>query len=172
MCIENLSGIYDSRRDCSYEHVLLSLRPLPEVSDPTLHLFFKRIDEFELDGDRVIILEGADQYQIQSIDGVKSYIIDKSLDPDSDRKFNMRSAPTYFQIDTENKLVKFVSCKQFNSIQDFKFTKTERRVCSHWVRTTEGTLHYNFKNSTDFDLKRWQETEKNLVDLISQWKVN
>lgn len=158
ICLKTLKGIYDpDRGDCKYERVALSLDSLTRSTHHPLPLFFDRVNEFDLDGDKVILLEGAEGYQIQSTDKVRSYTII------NDKRFY---SITHLQIDYQDGLTRFVSCRKFTS------QGTEKHDCNHWVKTSQGILEYELKGSANFDLELWQKTDKNLLNLISSWRLD
>lgn len=161
MCIETLEGIY-ARGISNCESNSVTLYPytsdsLQKGTPFELSYFFKNTDEFDIDGNRIILSDEATKYKIP-INGLRSYTI-------SDR-VSSRSKTIHLQINEQNELIRFVSCRQYKS------GVNKRHICEHWVKTPEGILQYELEGTADFDLELWQQTERNILNLLSQWKVN
>ena len=168
MCVGTLKGIYDPNRGgCDSETVTLSMASLYRAAHPTLPAFLEEVNEFDIEGDRVISLTGSEQYQVQSPDGLKSYTIDNPWPqteiPDAPEPLQLRYEPVHFQTNDRDELVRFVSCMQL---------KNEVGSCEHWVKTEQGVLGYTLEGSVAFDLENWQKTDQKILNLIAQWEIN
>jgi hypothetical protein len=169
ICIENLQGIYDPTLDCSYERSYEEVSlydTFDKVRKDKLISFFRQAYEFDFDEETnsVFLNEDAKQHEVPTETGLKTFTYDKpwsSFDRD-DEVIKHVNYPMHFQIDEQNKLVRFVSCYQ----------STNRDYCEHIVVTEQGTLIYTAEGSVDLDLSRWQAKEKEILDLIDQWKIN
>lgn len=165
ICLENLKGIYDPTLDCSYEQVGL-YETFDEVRKNKILSFFQTVYEFDFDEETnsVFLNEDAKQYEVPAETELKTFTYNEpwsSFDRD-DEVIKHVNYPMHFQIDEQNKLVRFVSCYQ----------STKRDDCEHIVVTKQGTLTYTAEGSVDFDLSRWQAKEKEILELIDQWKIN
>lgn len=164
ICIDTLTGTYEkpSVENCDYSTVLVK-SPSEDLSYFSA-LFaandlFGEPAEFELDSDRLTSL-GLEKYRIESPDSLKSYAI---ITP-PDQRFNPTNSETFirssihFQIDAQDKLVRFVECQS---------------TCEQWVKTPQAALNYSYdpEGNPDFDLTRWNQTETNILNLITSWKT-
>lgn len=167
VCIETLAGIYSSNREgCDYDSVYLFEQSISEFRGPTIPLFFDTIEEFDLDGDRVIVQNGAEKYSLGSVNQLESYTVETLWNADNDLVHPWQSVPVHIQVDDEKELHRFVSCTKFQN------SRSGLSSCKHFVKTDQGTLHYSLNEIPDFDLGRWQKTESNLLELMATWKVD
>lgn len=168
ICLETLTGIYSrGRGDCDYERVYLS-RNVAETIRPKLVIFFssffEEIPEFNLEGNKVILLASAEQYRVKSSDRYKSYTFDRNQEKSFKTTTNIYYNLVHLQINEQNELVRFVGCR-YNQYSG-------NHYCQNWLRKSQGLLEYQSKGSADFNLELWQKTENSLLNLINQWKVD
>ncbi|BAZ46512.1 hypothetical protein NIES4102_35480 [Chondrocystis sp. NIES-4102] len=156
ICIETLIGIYErGRNNCDSQTILLSSEPIQTVASFELSSFIAENNYFNLDENKVTALAGAAKYQLNLNKDLKSY----TIATDNFNKYHL-------QINEQNELIRFVSCRQF------QVSGNKGYHCVHWVNTPQGILQYNLVATADFNLASWQKTEAKILNLISQWRIN
>ncbi|MEM9816246.1 MAG: hypothetical protein AAF827_07570 [Cyanobacteria bacterium P01_D01_bin.6] len=166
ICIESLKGIYDPTIDCSYEQVGL-YETFDEVRKDKIFSFSQRVNEFDFNDETnsISLNNDAKQYEVPAGTGLKDFTYDKSWSPfDRDDEVMKRvNYPIHLQVDEQNnRIVRFVSCTQSTKYDD----------CEHIVITDQGTLTYTYVGSVELDLNRWQAKEKEIFELINQWRID
>lgn len=160
VCLQTLKGIYSPESSkCRDQSVVLSIDSV--YSNSEAQLFFNQTKEFKLNGNQVVVLNSAKKYQAYSKDKLIGYTIDIPWVSQAWRsEVQNIELPIHLLIDDRNELVRFVNC-------DRKYEH-----CDHYIKTDKGTLYYRISDSINFDLKLWQATDRKLLNLISQWKVD
>lgn len=157
ICLETLTGVYEKRNgECSHSIVLIDGPDENIANEFSADNFFEDSDGLEIEGDRVIFTKGMERHRIQSSDDLKSYGFGFGFE-DYDLTKDIVSPPTYLQVDSQDKLVRFTRCRE--------------SVCEQSVKMQGFTIRYDSLEGSGFDIERWQRTEKRILDLISDWKV-
>ena len=161
MCLDSssdryLKGVYNMSKlpHCQSEMVILSARPsfVFSASDVFSEFFSKEGQSNSRDS-LILIDETPMLNHISDEEGLSWY----SRDHPEDLAIPMNSKETYLPINAQKAFVRFVHCEQGR--------------CTHAVSTPQGIVNYDLKEPLDFNPKRWQVLEDDIVALISSWKI-